>query len=199
MGWLTGRKVKAKKELLSAERYLEHLVRVFGEEPELYMEESRETGIPGVTTMVFRNIPEPGYTTVCTYGLSLVEHPNWKFGKPELCLSVKSDDASWGHALSYLTNHLRGSCPFSYGQTIHFGESISSESGMNAFLIFAPSILEKTDYLHLDVGMPYTISIAGVYPIYAEEMEVIRAKGIEAFWNHPDFDLFRVDRIRITG
>lgn len=133
-------------------------------------------------------------TTVVTYGLSRVNHEDWKFGRPELCISVESTDDAWQQVAGYLANQLRGEFAFGYGQTINFGGKISQDSDMDAFLIFAPSILEREDYLDIDIGLDYKISIAGLYPIYSRELEKIEVLGLEGFLKHPNFDLYSVKR-----
>lgn len=180
-----------------AERYLEHLDRIFQKEPEFYKNDSLVEGIPGVTAIVYRDIPEKGFTTALTYGLSLVKHPSWKFGRPELCISVESANLDWGEVVGFIANKLRGDCPFSYGQTINFREQISDDSEMDAFFIFAPSTLDKDDYLNIDIGANYKISIAGLYPMYSDELEVYEKMGLEAFWHHPNFDNYSVKRKRV--
>ena len=182
-----------------AERYLAHLDNIFQKEPEFYKNESLIAGIPGVTAIVYRDIPEKGFTTALTYGLSLVKHPSWKLGRPELCISVESSNPDWGQVVGFIANKLRGDFPFSYGQTINFNEEISSDSEMNAFFIFAPNTLDKEDYLNIDIGEDYKISIAGLYPMYADELEVYGKIGLEAFWHHPNFDIYSVNRKRITS
>ena len=68
---------------------------------------------------------------------------------------------------------------------------------MDAFLIFGPSILDKEDYLGIDIGQDYKINLAGLYPIYSSEIEKYSGIGLEEFWNHPNFDLYNVNRKRI--
>ncbi|MBL7792387.1 MAG: suppressor of fused domain protein [Saprospiraceae bacterium] len=181
------------------ERYLEHLDHIFQEKPEFYKNESLIEGISGVTSIVYKDIPEKGYTTALTYGLSLVKHPEWKFGRPELCISVESASIDWGQIVGFIANKFRGDCPFSYGQTINFREQISDDSEMDAFFIFAPSILNKDDYLNIDIGTDYKINIAGLYPMYSDELEIYEKIGFEAFWHHPNFDNYSVRRKRIAG
>jgi hypothetical protein len=179
------------------EKYLAHLDRIFQVEPEFFPEESLDENLKGVTSIVYRDIPEKGMITALTYGVSLVKHQNWKLGRPELCITVESDDISWSHVLGYIGNQLRGKSSFSYGHTINFGEQISDASEMDAFLIFGPSILGKDDYLGIDIGLDYKINLAGLYPIYSSEIEKYHEIGIEEFWNHPNFDLYNVNRQRI--
>jgi len=71
-------------------------------------------------------------------------------------------------------------------------------SEMDAFFIFAPSILDQEDYLNIDIGTDYKISIAGLYPMYSDELEVYEKIGLEEFWHHPDYDNYSVRRKKIT-
>jgi len=186
------------KKKTPVEKFMAHLDRIFQTKPEYYQEESKTEGIGGVTSIVNKDIPEKGMITGITYGLSLGNHPDWKFGRPELIITVDSKDASWAQVAGYLANSLRGNCPFSYSNTINFKEKISDESEMDVFLVFAPSILNKKDFMNIDFGLDYKINIAGLYPIYASEMEYIEKNGLEKFWKHTDFDMYNVNRKRIT-
>ncbi|GAA4166592.1 hypothetical protein GCM10022217_40620 [Chryseobacterium ginsenosidimutans] len=185
------------KNMTPIEKYIEHLDNIFQQEPLFYNNESLIDGVKGVTSIVYRDIPEKGFITAITYGLSLIEHPEWKLGRPELCISVESENLDWGIVAGFIANQLRGKASFCYGETINFGEQISEDSEMNAFLIFAPSILDKDDYLDIDVGTDYKINIAGLYPIYSDEIEVYNQIGLKEFWFHPNFDNYSVNRKRI--
>ncbi|MEL5953999.1 hypothetical protein AADR41_04275 [Streptomyces sp. CLV115] len=117
----------------------------------------------------------------------MAEHPDWQSGSPEPCLSVNSVGPVWAHAMGFLAEQLRGTCPFSYGSTIDFGERIVPESEMTAFCVFAPMVLGTEDCLGIDVGVPGheahdVINIQGMYPIHEVEQEFIDEHGIEAFW-----------------
>jgi len=85
-----------------AERYLEHLDGIFRQEPKFYKEDSLIDGLPGVTSIVYTDIPEKGYTTALTYVLSLVRHRDWKYGRPELCISVESSNLDWAQVVPVL-------------------------------------------------------------------------------------------------
>jgi Suppressor of fused protein (SUFU) len=181
-----------------AEMYLNHLDKIFQQEGDLYQEESLTEGLPGVTYIVYTDVPEVGHLTALTYGLSLVAHPEWKLGRPELCICVESADEEWAHALGYIANQLRGECAFSYGDTINFGEPISEDSDMDTFFVFAPSLLDPEDYTDIEVGADYKINIACLYPMYSDEVEAYEKMGLEEFWKHPDFDNYSVNRPRIS-
>src|SRR5206468_3446633 len=127
------------------ENYLAHLYRLSsGVEPRFLPIASTHEGIKDVTVMAYRNLPDD-LATALTYGLSLAHHPDWRHGRPELCLSVRSDDERWAWALGHLAERLRGSCPFSYGNTINFGERISPDSPLTAFVVYAPAVVDRDD------------------------------------------------------
>lgn len=180
------------------EKYLEHLDNIFMKEPEFYENESLIDGVKKVVSIVYRDIPEAGYITAVTYGLSHVDFPEWKFGRPELCISVQSEHLDWGIISGFLANRFRGKIPFCYGEVINFGERISPDSDMDAFLIFAPSILQKEDYSNIETGTGYKINIAGLIPIYSDEIEIYNKIGLKELLFHPDFDLYNVKRKKIT-
>jgi hypothetical protein len=177
-----------------AERFFSHLDGLAGDlEPDFYQLDSTKDGRDGMTALVYRDLPD---------GLSLAEHPDWRHGKPELCICVQSDDVAWPLAMAYLAESLRGDCPFDYGTTVDFGERVSDESAMTSFVVFAPVVLERDDYLDIDLsgsaatnghgtnghgangnGAPGDIvNIAGCYPIHDVELQYIQDHGLEAFW-----------------
>lgn len=180
-------------------KFLEHLDSVFQAEPKFFPFESKIPGAPKVVAMVYRDVPEPEHITGVTYGLSEVTHADWRLGRPELIISVKSTDIAWPLAVAEMANQLRGRCPFCYGDVINFGETVSDESDMSAFFVFAPSILVRDDFLNIDVGGPQPINIAGMYPIYDSERATLAELGLERFWQHPNFDLYDVRRPKVQN
>ncbi|GIG63385.1 hypothetical protein Lfu02_77570 [Longispora fulva] len=169
------------------EKYLAHLDRMTGgAEPRFLPVPSTKNGLENVTVMAYPGLPE-GLLTAVTYGLSLAEHPEWRHGTPELCISVSSSDELWARAIGHLAEGLRGSCPFAYGDTVGFGGPISPESAMTAFVVAAPAVMDRTDYAGIDVSAPGheghdVINIAGMYPIHEIERKFIREHGPQAFW-----------------
>jgi hypothetical protein len=178
------------------EKYLSHLRRLRdGGEPVVHRIAST-TALQPVGVMQYSS-QATGLTTYFTYGLSYADHPQWRHGKPELVLSVRSVDPRWGSALGHIAEGLRGSCPFSYGNTIRFGQRIVNESTMRAFVVFAPAMVERDDWL-VDVspdGQPGRdiVHLTGMYPIHEVEAQFIDANGLEAFW-HRDWDPYDVRR-----
>ncbi|MDF2092227.1 suppressor of fused domain protein [Knoellia sp. 3-2P3] len=175
------------------EQYLAHLDRLSGGvEPRFYPLDRQAGGPHKVTNIIYRDVPEPGMLTGLTYGLSTADHEEWRVGRPELCISMASDDERWGHAIGYLASSLVHDCPFAYGDTIDFGEPIATDTTMTAFVVSAPAVMERADYLNV-LGAPEgpgpqdVVNIAGMYPIHDSERLFIRAEGLERFWQR-DWD-----------
>jgi hypothetical protein len=64
------------------ENYLAHLDRLSGGmEPRFLPVESTHEGLKGVTVIAYENLPA-GLNTALTYGLSLADHPDWRYGRP---------------------------------------------------------------------------------------------------------------------
>jgi hypothetical protein len=176
------------------ERYLAHLDRLVPEqEPRFLPIESSSPALKGIIAVTYPDLPEPGFLTAFTYGLSLAQHPEWREGKPELCLSVRSRDERWARAAAFVADRLRGLSLFAYGETIGFGERISPDTQMSAFVVFAPAVLDRTDFLKIDVGDALPINLQGLYPIHETERQWIKRHGLEAFCQL-DWDPYDVGR-----
>jgi len=74
-----------------------------------------------------------------------------------------------------------------------FGERISQESSMDAFLLFAPGLLDQEDFL--DIDLP--VNITGCYPIHSSERRFIQDHGIGPFWDL-DWDPYDVTRAAVA-
>jgi hypothetical protein len=164
------------------ERFLAHLDGLSGGvEPQFWPIESTAPGHHGVTAIGYRNMLEDGLLIGVTYGLSLTRQDSWQVGRPELSISVRSDDAAWVLAIAHLAEQLRHDCPFSYGDTINFGEPVAAGSSLDGFAVFGPLAFGPDD-ARVDVGDDLPIMIVGLYPTYAVEREFIAERGLEAFW-----------------
>ena len=168
-----------------AERYLDRLLELCGgREPRIHpVDKTRpDVRLPPVAAFAFQDTPEQGLITGFTYGLSLARHPLWRFGRPELAITVASTDVGWPISIACMAERLRGECPFEYGSTINVGEPITDETLMTGFAIFAPAFPLEKDQSRIDVGDDLPIYLAGCYPTYATEMEFISRRGLEEFW-----------------
>jgi hypothetical protein len=175
-----------------AELYLEHIEELADAEPLFWLFGPEDGPLPPVTSIIYRDRPEAGLLTAFTYGLSLADHPDWKFGAPELVLCVQSEDLAWGWAIAQAAARLRGDCPFSIGNTIRFHEQIAPESTMSAFLVFFPTVLDREA---ATVKLPdRTVHIVGMYPIYEGEVDLVNRIGPAAFWDLEAYDPHDVGR-----
>jgi hypothetical protein len=177
----------------NAELFIRHLDRITARSEDVIRKvEPSRPNVPHVFVFVYKNWPEPGLITGFTFGLSAVPHPDWKFGRPELMISVESLDESWPLAVGAMAEQLRGRCPFCYGHTINFRAKVSKESDLDAFLVFAPLFLKKEQ---MSVKLvDYTCNIAGMYPLFSSELDLYHEIGLERFWHLPDWDPLNVHR-----
>jgi hypothetical protein len=179
------------------DRFLRHFASVLDVKPEIVPLQSDTPELPGVTCLVYRDIPKPGHITGVTYGLSEASHAEWRKARPELSISVRSTDLDWVLAVGAMATQLRGDCPFAHGDTVNVGESIAIESEMSAFFVFIPTIFQRHQFLGIDVGGSHKIDIAGLYPMYESELPVFAKLGLMGFWDQKNFDLFNVQRPRV--
>jgi len=178
--------------MTDSEAFVERLNNLFGREPVVRTIDSTTPGLPPVSCFIYRDVPQAGMMTAVTYGLSLADHPDWRYGKPELVLTVKSTDESWALTMALLAERFRGEKSFTYGSLFALEEPISAESQIRAFLVFVPAIL---DHETLKIMLPTrTVNLAGMYPIQAGEMELIQKIGLEDFWRLPVLDMSDVGR-----
>src|SRR5262245_6853238 len=98
----------------NAERFIDHLQSIFGEEDAIHRADAPDGG-PPVSVFVYRNIPEEGMITGVTYGLSAYPHPKWTRSRPEMIVAVKSFELDWPLAAATFAALFRGKRTFSYG------------------------------------------------------------------------------------
>ena len=147
---------------------------------------------PPVWVFSYPGYPVPGGITGFTYGLSSVDNPLWRLGKPETVISVDSESLDWPLAGGFLVKRFRGKSAFEYGDVLRFGERIVDESEMSAVVVFIPTdIPENAGSLKLP---DRTINLVQLYPIYEEEIDLIRQHGPEEFLTRDDVDFHDVHR-----
>ena len=169
-----------------------HLDRVFGREQDVIKTADSEDGGVRVSVFIYRNIPEPGMITGITFGLSCYPYPDWKFGRPEIVLSMETEDIMWPYAAAYFAASFRGKKRFSYGDVFTTDGPLASDTKMDAVFIFAQSIFDKE---HQSIQMDnYKLNFSQFYPIHRSELEVYENLGLEKFWKHDEFDLFNPRR-----
>jgi len=175
--------------------WLEALEKRFGEINEI--KEMQSEGKPKIFVFYFHDLPEEGTLTAITCGLSNSNHPDWKYGNPELIISLNTEDPSWGLGIGYFASAFFNEKRFSYGDVFKVDDPISNESPMNAFLIFAPSFLDKEQ---ARFELPdRTIHLAGMYPIYDEEIELYDRIGLKEFWHSEGLNMYNPRRDKIKN
>jgi hypothetical protein len=175
----------------TVEQYVQHIESICGCEGR-YFRISDPNEVPPISVISFEGVPEVGCSTAFSYGLSSVNHEEWRYSRPELVISVNSLNTAWALAMGELIRNGRDRCLFSYGNMLKFGQRITNESDMTAFLVFACTILNEND---LSVDLPdRKILFSQIYPVYEEELALISDVGPERFVFDLGIDLFDVSR-----
>lgn len=178
------------------ELFLQHLDDVVGRpEDVIRTVESSVREMRDVFVFIYKDWPHPGLLTAFTLGLSEAEHPEWTGVRPELMISVESTDEAWAYAAAYVSEHLRGRCPFHHGETINFRCAVSEESELDAFLVFSPVFL-TAEQRCVPMG-DGSVHITGLYPMYSSELPLYHEIGLERFWHLEGWDPFDVRRPRL--
>ncbi|HZH15259.1 MAG TPA: suppressor of fused domain protein [Archangium sp.] len=145
-----------------------------------------------VAVAAYDDVPEDGYTTAFSFGLSDAVHPEWVNGRPELLISVRSKDHAWGLCMGEIVRNYRQESLFSYGTILHFRQRVADESPMTSFLIFASTLLDPED---IQLSLPdRKINLVQMYPIHEDEAEVVRQVGVEKFFWELGIDFDDVQR-----
>jgi hypothetical protein len=159
------------------QRFIEHIDGLAGTDRKVY-DFSEEGDVP-LYVMAYDDVPEKGYITAVTFGLSLVPHKEWKKARPELLVSVKDKDHSWAKALGEVAYQLRGKCPFVFGDTVGLETNIAKNTKMSSFVAFAPIVLDRKDTV---VPLSsYPVELRQLYPLYTGERVRIDNEGLDWF------------------
>ena len=143
---------------------------------------------PNIYVFFFRNFPRPGLTTAVTCGLARANHPEWKHGRPELMVTMRSELPDWGLAVAYLASSFYGKKRFAYGDVFRIDVPIADDTNMKAFLVSAPDFL-KPEHARFDAGVGKPIVLVSMYPLYEEELAIYERVGLQAFWKMEGFEL----------
>lgn len=175
--------------------FLQSVDRICGAPGEIYrVTESDESR--AVLVSSYPDTPEPGCRTSFTFGLSSAVHSEWRLGRPELMLSVRSDDTAWGLCMGEIVRTQRDRILFEQGSILNFGQQISSESLMSSFLVFASNLLDaSSSRFEFDDRV---INISQLYPIHESEGDTILSVGLERFFWEMGIDFEDVRRKPVT-
>jgi hypothetical protein len=152
---------------------------------------------PRMMIFYFADFPAPGILTAVTAGLSNANHPEWVHGKPELSFALQTTDKGWGMAAAYLAQEFFNKHSFAYQTSFGLNMPLTGDSVMNACFVYRPQFMSK-DQVKFELR-DRTIYLAGLFPMYEEEIALCEAKGSEAFWSAPAFHPYDPARASIAG
>ena len=155
------------------------------------------SGRPRMLIFYFANFPAAGMLTAVTAGLSSANHPDWVRGKPELSFALRTTDRGWGKGAAYLAQEFFNQRPFAYQSSFALHFPMSADSAMNACFVYRPQFMDD-DQVKFELA-DRTIYLAGLFPMYDEEIALYEAKGMEAFWKTPGFHPYDPKRASIAG
>jgi hypothetical protein len=152
---------------------------------------------PRMLIYYFQDFPEKDMLTAVTAGLSNASHEAWRNGKPELSITLKTKDTGWGSAAAYLAQSFYNDSSFHYQASFKLDQPMSKDSAMNACFVYRPQFMNDEQ---IKFELPdRTIFLAGLFPMYDEEVAMYETKGLQAFWNTPGFHPYDPTRASITG
>ncbi len=173
------------------EEWLTQLEERFGKVDAIHPIQCENEEKPTINVFFFHKLPEDCLTAI-TCGLSNAKMKEWKYGKPELIVTLDTSDISWGLAAGYFASAFFNEKRFQYGDLFTLDKTISDESKMSAFFVFAPSFLSP-DEARFELN-DRIINLACMYPLYPEEVNLYTKIGLEQFWHLEGFDMYNVLR-----
>ncbi|MFJ6082852.1 hypothetical protein ACIQI8_15745 [Streptomyces sp. NPDC092369] len=162
-------------------RFVDRLSSIVGAEPDIHEVEPRAIDDGEVFALAFVDVPEPGFVTGVTYGLSpwqrLHERP-----VRELCITMRSTGSAWPKVPARVVAALRGLCPFDPGMVIGYKEPYVPPSGLSS-LVLAPILPVPALSDGIDVTAPGgdtddLVELVAVYPVWPSERDAVRAEGL---------------------
>jgi len=143
---------------------------------------------PTIFVFFFKDFPRQGQSTAVTCGLARANHPEWKAGRPELMVTMRSDRADWGLAAAYFASAFYGQKRFIFGDVFRTDVPLAEDTRMNAFVVFAPDFL-KPEASRFDVGVGKPIVLVSLYPLHDEELAIYDRIGLQALFQSEGFEL----------
>ena len=142
---------------------------------------------PTIFVFFFRELPRPGMTTAVTCGLARADHPEWKIGRPELMVSMRSDRLDWGLTAGFLASAYFKKKRFAYGDVFRVDMPLAEDTEMKAYVLFAPGFLKPEQAKFQLGGKP--IQLVSLYPLHEAEVALYERIGLEALWHTEGFEV----------
>lgn len=151
---------------------------------------------PRMLVYYFEDFPASGMLTAVTAGLSNASHPSWANGKPELSFTLHTRDSGWGSAAAYIAQSFFNDSAYHYQASFKLDKPMSGDSAMNACFVYRPQYLDDEQ---IKFVLPdRTIFLAGLFPMYDEEVPLYETMGLKDFWNTPGFDPYNPRRANLA-
>lgn len=151
---------------------------------------------PRMLIYYFKDFPSKGMLTAVTAGLSNASHPDWIHGKPELSIALRTDDVKWGKSAAYLAQAFFNQKPFRYESSFALDQPMSGDSAMNACFVYSPPFLDQ-EQIKFELA-DRTIYLAGLFPMYEQEIALYESKGFQNFCRLPGFDPYNPRRANLA-
>ena len=116
------------------EIFLKHLDEVLGPAEVIRKHDCPRGGVP-VWVFTYRDIPDAGMITGVTYGLSAYPHREWTVCRPEMIISIETEDQMWAWVAAYFCAEFRGEKRFRYGDVFTTADPLASDTKMDGVLI----------------------------------------------------------------
>jgi hypothetical protein len=176
-----------------AEKYLNYLKEKINVNAEVLGVEADNDDC--ILVAVCPNYPEEGLTTGFTYGLSEVQKDEWNEWKPELSITVTSEQMEWLLAAAHIVENHRHTSTFMPGSLFDIGNTIHPESEMQAFLVFNSSTDPDKIFDNIELMSPNDmVKVLALYPLYVGEVEMLHKVGMRKFFGLPEYKLFTLNR-----
>ncbi|QUF03759.1 hypothetical protein KCV87_31060 [Actinosynnema pretiosum subsp. pretiosum] len=146
----------------------------------------RSTEDGPVRYLCYKDFPSVGLVTGFTYGLSLVDHPDWGAEKRELSITVRTDSVEWARTPAVIISGLRGIVPFNPGDALGYAGAYVQGFKMNCAVLAEPFFDVDDKVLNgrfkWGRGGDSPLRVVGVYPIHSVEREFVYKNGFSSFW-----------------
>lgn len=174
-------------------QYIEYLNEKTRKEPELIGIESSHSDLDMLYLVVYDDFPVKGTNTAFTYGLSAAAHTEWVNEKPELSMVLNNGNREYFQSMGYLTEWQRADHAFKSGSLFRFGRPIASHTFMDSFLVFDQVSEVMQDMASVSFAQ-LNIRINGLYPLYHDEIPMIKQVGIKKFFGLKEFHPYDASR-----
>ena len=175
------------RTMTNLDSYLKSVDRIVSRNDAQYLRIYKGSNPGQISTCRYEKWPQTGYTTIFSAGLSLFNNPAWKLSRPEIVLTVMSEDPQWASVLGQTITESLGKTNYEYGAMIKVPVAMPVGCLMDSICIYRCSVLDVGQEA---INLPdYKVVLSQMYPIYKNEMGLI-SKDIQKFFADEDMDWY---------